>query len=363
MTSHSSRFNYNITFVLLGSRVHPIWESVECERLHFTNRSAATNWIGHDLTKTSSADAALTLAVQAFRHTTQQVAPSLKPTVGLSCVVEEEPAANDKNIGVVHIAAQNDRQTILASIDHAFTDSEDGWNQLWQLCQKTVQSVIETTAENVGDPTELFDQSATIVIQQAAQIQSKLWANDSSLAWSLPNGDWMRNIHSQPAGLLCGSFDPLHGAHTRLRDISQELIGDEVFYELCIQNADKPPLDFITIESRRQQFRHHPLAVSQASTFVKKSELLPDTIFIVGADTAERILDCRFYENSVRQRNAAFSTIDGNQCQFLVAARLHREQLLTLDQLDVPAEHAHLFAQIPADTFRMDVSSSELRLR
>ncbi len=367
MASHSSPSEHNVTVVLLSSRVRPIWESVThgqvVEHLCFLNRLSAANWIGHDLTNVGTADIALTLAVQAYRHSCQQKKSKQQPAIGVSCVVDVEAAANAREVSVAHIAAQTEQQTILASINQPVPRSESDWDQLWQLCQKTVQTMVEATVESAGQPTERFDQTVKVVFQQAAQVQSQLWSDDCSLAWSLPCGSWQPNIDSQPAGLLSGSFDPLHGAHTCLRDIAQDMIGKEVFYELCIKNADKPPLDFITIESRRKQFSHHPLAVSQASTFVEKSELLPDTTFIVGADTAERILDCRFYENSIQRRSEAFSSIDGNQCRFLVAARLHREQLLTLDHLDVPAEHAHLFAQIPADVFRMDVSSSDLRLR
>ena len=61
--------------------------------------------------------------------------------------------------------------------------------------------------------------------------------------------------HSPPAGLVCGAFHPLHFGHRQLREVAERLIGGPVYYEMSIRNVDKPPLDFLSIERRRAQFR------------------------------------------------------------------------------------------------------------
>jgi hypothetical protein len=167
--------------------------------------------------------------------------------------------------------------------------------------------------------------------------------------------------HSPPAGLVCGAFHPLHFGHHQLREVAERLLGGPVYYEISIRNVDKPTLDFLSIERRRAQFVDVPLALTAAPTFAEKAVVLPGVTFVVGVDTAERIVQPRYYGDREAARDAALRQIREAGCRFLVAGRKAGDLFLTLADVAVPREFADLFSAIPAETFRADVSSTELR--
>jgi hypothetical protein len=164
-----------------------------------------------------------------------------------------------------------------------------------------------------------------------------------------------------PRGVLCGAFNPLHYGHEQLRAAAENLLQGPVHYEMSLRNVDKPPLDFLTIDRRRAQFVEQPLALTVAPTFAEKADALPGVTFIVGVDTAERIVHPRYYGGTDTAMHAALAHIRSRGCRFLVAGRQVDGRFLRLADLSIPAEFADLFAEIPPDIFRADVSSTELR--
>lgn len=166
---------------------------------------------------------------------------------------------------------------------------------------------------------------------------------------------------ASPVGLLCGSFHPLHFGHEQLRTAAERQLGGPVYYEMSIRNVDKPPLDFLSIERRRTQFTRLPLALTAAPTFAEKAATLTGTVFVMGVDTAERIVEPRYYHGSDAAMREALSQVRKSGCRFLVAGRKVDERFETLADMAVPVEFADLFAAISPDDFRADVSSTELR--
>jgi len=166
---------------------------------------------------------------------------------------------------------------------------------------------------------------------------------------------------SPPAGLLCGAFHPLHFGHRQMRVAAAQRLGGPVYYEMSIRNVDKPPLDFLSIDRRRAQFTDEPLALTAAPTFAEKAGVLPGVTFVVGVDTAERIVHPWYYGGSEEGMHTALCRIRDAGCRFLVAGRKVGERFETLGDIELPAEFAALFTAIPPDEFRADISSTELR--
>jgi len=167
--------------------------------------------------------------------------------------------------------------------------------------------------------------------------------------------------HSAPTGLVCGAFHPLHFGHEQLRLAAERILLGPVYYEISLLNVDKPPLDFLSLERRRAQFTGQPLALTAAATFAEKASVLPGLTFVVGIDTAERIVDPRYYGASDPAVRKALAQIRDAGCRFLVAGRMMGDSFRTLSDARVPAEFAALFEEIPASEFRVDVSSTQLR--
>jgi Cytidylyltransferase-like len=177
-----------------------------------------------------------------------------------------------------------------------------------------------------------------------------------------PDGT-IRVADLRPAALLPGSFNPLHEGHRRLAEVAARRLGRQVSFELSVLNVDKPPLDADELRRRLDQFSEiAPVYLTRAPEFRKKAELFPGVVFVVGADTALRIISPRYYQDDPTQRNRALAHIRAQGCRFLVAGRLNEaRRFVHLNHLEVPAGFEELFEAINEVEFRADVSSTELR--
>lgn len=160
--------------------------------------------------------------------------------------------------------------------------------------------------------------------------------------------------------LLSGSFNPLHCGHETMLRVAGRFTGLPVAYELPVVNADKPPLAANEVQRRIDQFRRYPVILTRAPLFVDKAALFPDATFVVGYDTAARLIDPRYYGGETG-RDAALEAVRARGCRFLVAARPMPDGIRTLGDVAVPETFAGLFAELPRSEFLLDLSSTELR--
>ncbi len=168
---------------------------------------------------------------------------------------------------------------------------------------------------------------------------------------------------SPPEILLSGAFNPLHDGHLEMARVATQLLGKEVAFELAVDNADKPPLETKIALQRISQFAgRYTIFASNASTFAEKARLYPGTTFIVGYDTAVRILYPRYYGSSIEDLENALDKIRAMDCRFLVAGRAGDDgRFYQAGDLAVPRQYQDLFERIPSELFRKDISSTEMR--
>ena len=177
-----------------------------------------------------------------------------------------------------------------------------------------------------------------------------------------PDGQLQRSAPA-PGALLPGSFNPVHEGHLRLAGVAAEILGTAVHFELSVVNVDKPPLDAGEVRRRLAQFAWRaPVELTRAPTFLEKSRLFPGVTFVIGADTAERLVAERYYGDSPTRMRAALDEMTGRGARFLVAVRRDPSgRLRSLADAPVPEAFNGLFSAIPESRFRLDTSSTELR--
>ncbi|CAL1392239.1 unnamed protein product [Linum trigynum] len=171
-----------------------------------------------------------------------------------------------------------------------------------------------------------------------------------------PNGE--RKI------ILPGSFNPLHDGHVKLLEVATSLCGNGYpCYEISAINADKPPLTVSQIKDRVKQFENvgKTVIISNQPFFYKKAELFPGSAFVIGADTAARLINPKYYDGSYGKMLEILGACKARGCTFLVGGRSTDGVFKVLGDLEIPEELKDMFVPIPAEMFRMDISSTEIR--
>jgi hypothetical protein len=180
-------------------------------------------------------------------------------------------------------------------------------------------------------------------------------------SWVVIESDGRRVADQKVDGAIySGSFNPLHFGHEALAAAAARASGAEVTFELAAANAEKSTLGRSELERRLAPFwRRHRVVVTRVPLFADKAQLFPGCTFVLGYDTAARLIDPRFYGDSEADRDQALAALLAAGCRVLVAGRLEDGKFKTLADLPISQEARKLFVDLPE--FRADVSATNLR--
>ncbi len=163
--------------------------------------------------------------------------------------------------------------------------------------------------------------------------------------------------------ILSGSFNPIHCGHIKLLDYCSDNFNKNKFYEISISNVDKPNIDNKDLVSRLEKFQNEEkIIVTKSSKFLDKAILFPNSYFIVGYDTALRILD-ESYLGINESLDNLFTVIKKKGCKFIVAGRtdVTGPKFDNLNLKNIHIKYRNLFQIIEEKNFRADISSTEER--
>jgi hypothetical protein len=208
------------------------------------------------------------------------------------------------------------------------------------------------------------DEHYAETVVAAADTIDRLLAGELDRVTVQPDGQMMVSA-PQPFVLFPGSFNPVHQGHVLLARVAEELRQQPLAFEISVTNVDKPPLAGEMVKHRVAQFAwQSPVELTRAPTFVEKSRLFPRTTFVIGADTAERLVAPKYYGDDEARMLVALEEIASSGGSFLVAVRIDAAgRVRALNDIPVPRRYADLFTEIPEHRFRLDISSSEIRAR
>ena len=227
--------------------------------------------------------------------------------------------------------------------------------------------VLRALAEASGVP---FDLSLELDSRERVQLEveshgdpiARLMTGEVESVTAHRNGSLVAR-ESVRGAVLPGSFDPLHRGHRRLAEAVAAMTGGAVTFEMSVSNVDKPDLSSSEVRRRLAQFSDYgDVVVTRAATFYQKARLLSGCSFVVGWDTAIRLVEPRYYGDDEVEMHRELDGIRRLGCRFLVAGRLDKGAFRTLADVPVPAGLEGMFEEIPESSFRCDLSSTELRL-
>jgi len=158
-----------------------------------------------------------------------------------------------------------------------------------------------------------------------------------------------------------GSFDPCHRNHVYMAKLASEKLGVPVHFEISLTNVDKPPIDFISLNQRLDSLRKYKdenfvggVCLTNAPLFLQKADLFPNSTFIIGADTFNRLFDAKYYGGKV-DTLAILRYFGEKNIRFMVFQRKSVE-------ISVKPEILEFCEIVPMDEYEDDgISSTEIR--
>ena len=202
----------------------------------------------------------------------------------------------------------------------------------------------------------------TIEIEQTDHATPLAQLLSGEANWVLVRGGSMVVEGEAPGALLPGSFSPLHLGHRGLAQAAGKIAETEVGFELSVTNVDKPVLEDAEILERLAQFTGgETVVLTRAETFIKKARLFSGRTFVVGWDTAVRLVAPRYYGDDPDAMMVALAEMLAAGTKFLVAGRDDGGAFKTLEDVPVPQGFYGLFKDVSEEKFREDISSTQLR--
>ena len=322
--------------------------------------TSLTEFVGSEPDQFVSEDTAAAMAKSAYRRALQ-LRDGTVPVVGIACTATIATDRTKRGDHRCHIAAWSGNGVKTYSLTYV-----KGLRDRSGEDEIASKLVVRALAESAGLPFDL-----NLRLDASERVQTRGTTYPDPIAALMAGHIERAMVHSDGGmsadrpfvgGVLSGSFNPLHEGHEEMAQAASRMLGVPVACELSVANVDKPPLEAEDIRRRVSQFAgKRDIVLTRVPVFYEKATLLPGCTFIIGADTAVRLFDKKYYGGSETEILLAMRQMQQHECSFLVAGRVNGDTFQTLADVPVPHSIASMFTAMPESAFRSDISSTQIR--
>ena len=325
------------------------------------SRKSLSKFLGKDNPPVNR-ETAVSMAKQSYQRAISLRSKN-EPVVGIGCTASISSNKTKKGPHRCHVAAWNNNSVSVYSMSliKGLRDRVDEDRIVSYL-------IVKALADSLGVPMTIPDELSNSDEQVEKTLKTYDDPLDALLAQHiysvLVDETHMKADENISGSILPGSFDPLHNGHKELAKSASLILKSDIFYELSISNVDKPPLSLEEIRCRIQQFSNEgPVIITNADRFDKKADLFPGRTFVIGIDTAQRLVNSSYYGNNQTQMLLSLQKLKNSKCDFLVAGREQNGDFVVLENIQIPKDFSKIFSAIPEIQFRSNLSSTNLKRR
>lgn len=295
--------------------------------------------LGGKPTKLVSEQTTRMLAMSAFQRALELGASGDVVGIAANAVLQKTPEERDGRLHQIFVALQSRTKTVSLSLTMdqscSFVRGLTDAITIRELEESiTARMILNLLAEGCGLKDKLDLGQVTDLISRIesppvmAALQKLMTEELDAVGFDVfPEGNVLHDRCAMAhSGLIFpGSFNPYHDGHREMAQASKVLVGKEVEYEISFRNVSKPNLDYVSLLDRLRQLALLAptersgirVWVTNAPTFVGKTKLFQKAKFVVGYDTANRIVDARY----AGPLEAVVAEFKANQAEFLVFGR------------------------------------------
>jgi hypothetical protein len=337
------------------------------------HENALKDFIGKEPDKYCSGETAREMAMVAFKRALEMT-DTLKSIrsedvigMGATCKLAREGERGDRR-HEIHFASQSLLRTTTSSltlVQDRTREEEEDMASMFILCSIAKLCEVQAISPDAFIPIpeqQLLKEKCSSASREIGQMLSGiLMDKDRSYKKSNIVIQEEKGIPAGPRIIFAGSFNPFHKNHADMAKIAYEKYGSPVVFEISLANVDKPPIDFISLESRIHSLKTYmnedffgSICLTDAPLFAEKAVLFPDSRFLVGYDTLNRIFNERYYRDG-ENRSSLLEHFRRCNIRFLI---FHRQDV----ELSIEEDVLGICDIMPHDTYTDDgTSSTQLR--
>ncbi|MDP2218257.1 MAG: hypothetical protein Q8J68_13340 [Methanolobus sp.] len=339
------------------------------------HENALRDFIGKEPERYCSEETAREMAMAAFKralemaHSEKGFRPDYLIGIGATCKLAKEGERETRE-HEIHIASQSISGTSTTSLTLLQDRSREEEEELAStflihtIARLCGAGPISLDAISMTEQQVMEKKEAAVNQDIGELLLSILLKEDSYGKKCITIAHSQKTVPAASGIIFSGSFNPCHKNHAAIAKIAYERYGSPVTFEISLANVDKPPTDFISLENRINSLKTYEnegffgnICLTNAPLFADKVLLFPDSRFLIGSDTMNRIFNEKYYREG-ENRVTLIEHFKRHNVSFLI---FHRQDV-ELGELGIDKDVMEICEIMPHDTY-MDDGTSSTRLR